>query len=149
MRTQHYSVCALLALAFFLVACGSDPPKKDPGPGPGPKADTGDAATSPDMGGGQPDAGTMDVAEDIGTADAGDTSTPGDTSSDGGGAGDAGDAGNDGGMNVPPTDLYYLTSGGGRMSSTNHEIRISIGAPSPRGEASNANYRLRLAPVSP
>lgn len=84
--------------------------------------------------GGMPDGGSLDG----GTPDGGapDGGTP-----DGGGE--------DTGPGVPPTDLYYFSSGGGEASSGSYRMKASFGAPSPREEASSSNYRIQLAPVSP
>lgn len=90
-----------------------------------------------------PTAGEEQVAED--------TEVMQDTTADGGmpdgGSPDGG--GEDTGLGVPPTDLYYFSSGGGEASSGSYQMKASFGAPAPRDEASSSNYRIQLAPVSP
>ncbi len=100
-----------------------------------------------------PTAGEEQVAED--------TDVMKDTTADGGmpdggsldgGAPDGGSpdgGGEDTGLGVPPTDLYYFSSGGGEVNSGSYQMKASFGAPTPRDEASSSNYRIQLAPVSP
>jgi len=52
-------------------------------------------------------------------------------------------------MTPAPTNFLYSTSGGGTTSSSQYELRISIGAPSSHGAAENNDYRIQVAPVSP
>jgi len=114
--------CVVSALALLWVGCPTSPPQP-----------------VPDADGGGVDGGDV-VDEDTAP---GDTGPPEDTT-----AGDA-DTSTDTGPSVPPTDLYYFTTGGGVASSDGYEVRLSVGAPSARGTASGDNYRLRIAPVTP
>lgn len=145
MKTRHVVMCTVSALALLLTACPSSPPSEDEGGGSG--GDTGDATSGPDMGeGGDEDTGggtgMVDAESDTGTTDpdGGDMDT---------GTMDTTDGGDTGPDEPLPGDLYYFTTGGSISSSSNFQLRLSVGAPSPRGKASSSNYEIQLAPVSP
>lgn len=63
---------------------------------------------------------------------------------------DAVDAGEeDSGSDFKPPQFYHSTSGGGLSTSPQYKLQLNFGAPMPRGNASNDEYRLRFGPVSP
>ncbi len=62
---------------------------------------------------------------------------------------DTGQVEKDSGPTYHPPQFYHSTSGGGLSTSSQFKLQMSFGAPMPRGNASNGQYRLRFGPVSP
>jgi hypothetical protein len=92
-----------------------------------------DSGTGDGGGGGDGgvDAGPHDAGDvDVGPVDAGN---------------DAGsDAGRDVGPRIPTG--VVMTSGGAVITTSNYQLRVSVGAPEPVGQASSSSTRLRVGP---
>lgn len=69
----------------------------------------------------------------------GDKPSP-DVGVDGGMTGEDGGAVLDGGSVPTAENMAQVTSGGGRASSDNHRVRVTVGAPSPVGRASSSEF---------
>jgi hypothetical protein len=133
-RTPTYAAIAVAACGLNACIFASDPTS-------GEDQVTEDTGVMEDttIDGGMSDGGSLDGGSpDGGSLDGGSLD---------GGAPDGG--GGDTGPGVPPTDLYYFSSGGGQASSGSYRMKASFGAPSPKDEASSSSYRIQLAPVSP
>ena len=132
MDARDVMAYAVAALALSAAGCPTSPPQE---------------LRDADDGSSGGDATVGDVADAGGDGEAIDSGPAGDI--DGGPSDTDARDGGDTGPGVPATSFYYFTTGGGIAASSNYEIRINFGAPSPRGVATGANHRLHLAPVSP
>ena len=132
MDPRYVMPYAVAALALATAGCPTSPPQE---------------LRDADDGSSGGDATVGDVADVGGDGEAADTGPAGD--SDAGPSDTDSSDGGDAGPRMPATNFYYFTTGGGIAASSNFEIRINFGAPSPRGVASGADHRLHLAPVSP
>lgn len=92
--------------------------------------------------GGPRDAGPIDGGPRDGGPDAG---MPDGGPVDGGRDGGPGDGGIDGGPRGPTAVVQ--TSGGAVIQTSEHRLRISVGAPQPVGAARSSSHRLRMGPV--
>ena len=100
----------------------------------------GDSGASPPTGGGG-DAVTGDAVGGEGVGPAPDTGGPGHETT--------GPGPDTVGPGAQPRLVWGLTSGGGVVSSQQHQARISIGTPQPYGVAASANHGVFLGPVVP
>ena len=101
------------------------------------------------------------LALGCGSSSSNPTDNGGDNAGDvGDGGGDNGEGGGDGadvhgdgdggdGTDVPPAakhTVIAVTAGGGSVTSTNYQLKISVGAPQPMGAGTSGTHGLQVGP---